>query len=131
DLQITLEEAAFGVEKELEIEKLGTCETCQGTGSRGGGTKTCGMCKGHGQVITNRGFFQIQQTCPECGGSGHIISNPCPDCRGQGRRNTRSRIKLRIPRGIQEGSRLRSSGNGEAGVRGGPPGDLYVVIHLK
>jgi molecular chaperone DnaJ len=131
DLQITLEEAASGVEKELELEKLGACDECAGTGSKGGGTKTCGTCKGHGQVIASRGFFQIQQTCPECGGTGQIISNPCGPCQGQGRRTTKSRIKLRIPAGIQQGSRLRSSGNGEAGLRGGTAGDLYVVIHLK
>jgi molecular chaperone DnaJ len=131
DLQITLEEAATGVEKELELEKLGACDECAGTGSKGGGTKTCTTCKGHGQVIASRGFFQIQQTCPECGGTGQIISNPCGPCQGQGRRTTKSRIKLRIPAGIQQGSRLRSSGNGEAGLRGGGSGDLYVVIHLK
>lgn len=131
DLQITLEEAAGGVEKELELEKLGTCDDCAGTGSKGGGTKSCSTCKGHGQVIANRGFFQIQQTCPECGGTGQIVSNPCGPCQGQGRRTTKSRIKLRIPAGIQQGSRLRSSGNGEAGLRGGTAGDLYVVIHLK
>ncbi len=131
DLQISLEEAAGGVEKELELEKLGVCDECRGTGSRGGGTKTCGVCKGHGQVIASRGFFQIQQTCPECGGTGQVISNPCVPCQGQGRRTVKSRIKLRIPPGIQQGSRLRSSGNGEAGMRGGPAGDLYVVIHLK
>ena len=131
DLQITLEEAAFGVEKELELEKLGACDGCNGTGSKGGGSKTCPGCKGHGQVIASRGFFQIQQTCPDCGGTGQIITNPCPLCHGHGRKNLKSRIKLRIPAGIQEGSRLRSSGNGEAGVRGGSSGDLYVVIHVK
>jgi len=131
DLQISLEEAASGVEKELELEKLAACDECAGTGSKGGGTKTCATCKGHGQVIASRGFFQIQQTCPECTGTGQIISNPCGVCQGQGRRSTKSRIKLRIPAGIQQGSRLRSSGNGEAGVRGGAAGDLYVVIHLK
>ncbi len=131
DLQITLEEAARGAEKEIEIEKLGACGDCTGSGSKGGGTKTCTTCNGHGQVISSRGFFQIQQTCPECQGSGQIISNPCPTCKGQGRSEQRSRIKLRIPAGIQEGSRLRSSGNGESGMRGGPAGDLYVVIHLK
>jgi len=131
DLQITLEEAAAGVEKELELEKLGVCDDCSGSGSGGGGTKTCPTCKGHGQVIASRGFFQIQQTCPECSGTGQIISNPCRPCQGQGRRTLKSRIKLRIPAGIQQGSRLRSNGNGEAGMRGGVAGDLYVVIHLK
>ncbi|MGI8603215.1 MAG: molecular chaperone DnaJ [Verrucomicrobiales bacterium] len=132
DLQITLEEAAFGAEKELELEKLNACDECKGTGSRGnGGTKKCTTCNGQGQVVSTRGFFQIQQTCPDCGGSGQIVANPCPGCRGQGRKQSTTRIKLRIPHGIQEGSRLRSSGNGEAGVRAVPPGDLYVVIHIK
>lgn len=131
DLQISLEEAASGVEKELELEKLGACEECSGSGSKGGATKSCATCKGHGQVIANRGFFQIQQTCPDCAGTGQIISNPCGPCQGQGRRTMKSRIRLRIPAGIQQGSRLRSSGNGEAGLRGGGSGDLYVVIHLK
>ena len=131
DLQITLEEAAFGAEKELELEKLDSCGECKGTGSKGSGTKTCTTCGGHGQVISSRGFFQIQQTCPDCGGTGQIVSNPCAVCKGQGRKTATSRIKLRIPPGISEGSRLRSSGNGEAGLRGGPAGDLYVVIHLR
>jgi molecular chaperone DnaJ len=131
DLQITLEEAAKGAEKELELEKLNPCDACQGTGSRGGGTKKCATCNGFGQVVSNRGFFQVQQSCPECGGSGQVVANPCPQCRGQGRKQSTTRIKLRIPAGILDGSRLRSSGNGEAGVRGGPAGDLYVVVHVR
>ena len=132
DLQITLEEAAFGTEKELELEKACVCGTCKGSGSSsGGGTKSCSTCGGHGQVISSRGFFQVQQTCPDCGGSGQMISDPCRDCSGSGRVERTERIKLKIPAGISEGSRLRSSGNGDAGMRGGPGGDLYVVIHVR
>ncbi|MEM0897325.1 MAG: molecular chaperone DnaJ [Verrucomicrobiota bacterium] len=131
DLQITLEEAAEGVEKQLEIEKAAVCDTCSGTGSKGEGTTTCETCGGLGQVVTSRGFFQVQQTCPDCGGSGQVIKNPCAECRGTGKRSKTSRVKIKIPAGIESGSRLRVSGSGEAGFRGGPAGDLYVVIHLK
>ncbi|MCB1097680.1 MAG: molecular chaperone DnaJ [Verrucomicrobiae bacterium] len=132
DLQITLEEAAFGTEKELELEKSSACSGCKGSGSAsGGGTKSCSTCGGHGQVISSRGFFQVQQTCPQCGGSGQMISDPCRECNGAGRTDKRERIKLKIPAGISEGSRLRSSGNGDAGMRGGPAGDLFVVIHVR
>jgi molecular chaperone DnaJ len=131
-LEITLEEAAKGVERELEFERLIACKTCSGTGSKsGGGTKQCRTCGGVGQVISSRGFFQIQQTCPECHGSGQTISDPCRDCRGVGRIKDKTRIRLKIPAGIEEGSRLRSSGNGDAGPKGGTAGDLYVVISIK
>jgi len=132
DMEITLEEAAFGVEKEIEIEKLGTCDECDGTGAeRGSRTVTCPTCRGRGHVISSRGFFQVSQTCPRCRGAGEIIEKPCRNCHGEGRVEKLSRVKLKIPAGIREGSRLRSSRNGEAGIRGGPPGDLYVVIHIK
>ena len=132
NLQITLEEAARGVEKQVELERAQGCEKCSGTGSsKPGGVKACPTCGGAGQVISSRGFFQVQQACPDCGGSGQIISNPCSDCRGQGRMEKTGRIKLRIPPGITEGARLRSSGNGDAGFRGGPAGDLYVVIGVR
>lgn len=132
DLEITLEEAAQGVEKQVELERAVGCETCHNTGAaKGGDAKTCTTCRGAGQVIASRGFFQVQQACPDCGGTGQIISKPCTDCRGQGRVEKSTRIKLRIPAGIGEGSRLRSGGNGDAGFRGGPAGDLYVVIHVK
>jgi molecular chaperone DnaJ len=131
-LEITLEEAAKGVERELEFERLILCKSCSGSGSKsGGGTKQCRTCGGVGQVISSRGFFQIQQTCPECQGSGQTISDPCKDCRGAGRVKDKTRIRLKIPAGIEEGSRLRSTGNGDAGPKGGPSGDLYVVISIK
>jgi len=132
DLQITLEEATFGVDKELELEKAAVCDECSGSGAVDSGSmKKCNTCGGTGQVISSRGFFQIQQPCPSCGGTGQTIANPCQKCEGEGRVQKTSRIKLHIPAGISEGSRLRSSGNGDAGIRGGGAGDLYVVIHIK
>jgi molecular chaperone DnaJ len=132
DMQITLEEAAVGVEKEIEIRKLDTCDKCKGSGSESGSrTVNCPMCGGRGQVLSSRGFFQVSQTCPRCHGAGQIIEKPCTACQGEGRTEKPNRIKLKIPAGIADGSRLRSSRNGEAGIRGGPQGDLYVVVHLK
>ncbi|MFL6519079.1 MAG: molecular chaperone DnaJ [Chthoniobacterales bacterium] len=132
DMQITLEEAAFGVDKEIEVRKLDTCAKCAGKGAEPGSrTINCPNCGGRGQVISSRGFFQVSQTCPRCRGVGQIIEKPCRACDGEGRAENTSRIKLKIPAGIADGSRLRSSGNGEAGIRGGPAGDLYVVIHIK
>ena len=132
DMQITLEEAAFGVEKEIEVRKLDTCAKCEGEGAEAGSRAVnCPTCSGRGQVISSRGFFQVSQTCPRCRGAGQIIEKPCRVCDGEGRVEKMSRIKLKIPAGIAEGSRLRSSRNGEAGIRGGAPGDLYVVIHVK
>ncbi len=132
DMQITLEEAAFGVEKEIEVRKLDTCTKCDGKGAEAGSRAiNCPTCQGRGQVISSRGFFQVSQTCPRCRGVGQIIEKPCRACDGEGRIEKASRIKLKMPAGIAEGSRLRSSQNGEAGIRGGAPGDLYVVIHVK
>ncbi len=132
DLQISLEEAAMGCEKALELEKLVVCAPCSGDGvGKNGKVINCRTCGGAGQVISSRGFFQVQQTCPDCHGAGQTISDPCPSCRGEGRAKETTRIKLRIPAGISEASRLRSSGNGDAGMRGGSSGDLYVVIHIK
>src|SRR5436189_1230242 len=132
DMQITLEEAAFGVDKEIEVRKLDACAKCEGHGADPGSrTVNCPTCGGRGQVISSRGFFQVSQTCPRCRGAGQIIEKPCHKCGGEGRVENSSRIKLKIPAGIGNGSRLRSSRNGEAGIRGGPPGDLYVVIHIK
>jgi molecular chaperone DnaJ len=132
DLQITLEEAAFGVEKEIEVRKLDTCDKCQGTGAEPGSRViNCPSCGGRGQVISSRGFFQVSQTCPRCRGAGKIIDKPCRACEGEGRLEKPTRVKLKIPAGISTGSRLRSSRHGEAGIRGGPQGDLYVVVHVK
>src|SRR2546430_2393133 len=132
DMQITLEEAAFGVDKEIEVRKLDTCAKCAGKGAEPGSrTINCPSCGGRGQVISSRGFFQVSQTCPRCRGVGQIVEKPCRDCDGEGRLEKASRIKLKIPAGIADGSRLRSSRNGEAGIRGGPQGDLYVVVHVQ
>src|SRR5882762_7368695 len=127
DMQIALEDAAFGVEKEIEVRKLDTCSKCNGKGAEPGSrTINCPACGGRGQVISSRGFFQVSQTCSRCRGVGQIIEKPCRTCAGEGRVENTSRIKLKIPAGIADGSRLRSSGNGEAGIRGGSAGDLYV-----
>jgi molecular chaperone DnaJ len=132
DLEITLEEAALGCEKEITVKKLDRCETCDGSGAEHGSKmRTCPTCGGRGQVLMSRGIFSIAQTCPNCRGAGRILERPCKSCHGEGRRERGSKIKLRIPAGVDGGSRLRSPGNGEAGLRGGPPGDLYVMLHLK
>ena len=132
DMQIRLEEAAFGCDKEIEVSKLETCDVCNGSGAESGSRAvSCRDCGGRGQVISSRGFFQVSQTCPRCRGTGQVIERPCRKCSGEGRVEAASRIKLKIPAGIEDGSRLRSMRNGEAGLRGGPPGDLYVVVHIK
>src|SRR5438046_4416354 len=131
-MQITREEAAFGAEKEIEVRKLDACGKCGGTGAESGWRSVnCPVCGGRGQVISSRGFFQVSQTCPRCRGVGQIVEKPCRSCDGEGRLEKASRIKLKIPAGIADGSRLRSSRNGEAGIRGGPDGDLYVVVQVK
>jgi molecular chaperone DnaJ len=132
DLEISLEEAVLGCEKNISITKSVRCETCDGSGmEKGSKTRVCPTCGGHGAVLTSRGFISLRQTCPHCKGSGRLLEKPCKTCHGEGRHEHRSEIKLRIPAGVDTGSRLRSSGNGEAGFRGGPAGDLYVVLHVK
>ena len=132
DMEIKLEEAAFGADKQIEIEKLDTCDQCSGSGAEPGSRKiSCPACGGRGQVVSSRGFFHISQTCPRCRGAGEIIEKPCPKCRGEGRMEKLSRVKVQIPAGIREGTRLRLLGNGEAGINGAPTGDLYVIIHIK
>ena len=132
DLEIKLEEAARGVEKEIEIRRTGRCSSCGGSGAAAGAKRhTCATCRGRGQVVASRGFFQVAQPCPQCRGAGEMFDHPCKSCRGEGRAEIGARIKLKIPAGIDDGSRLRSSGNGEAGVRGAASGDLYVVIHIR
>jgi len=132
DLEMTFEEAAHGCEKEITVTKPERCEDCQGTGAEPGSrVRTCPTCGGRGQVISSRGIFSVAQTCPHCQGAGRMVDKPCKTCRGNGRRERTSKIKLRIPAGVDTGSRLRSAGNGEAGWRGGPPGDLYVILHVR
>jgi len=132
DMELTFLEAAQGCEKEIALTKLGECDSCRGSGAEPGAiTKVCSTCGGRGQVISSRGIFSIAQTCPRCEGRGRVVDRPCRACGGAGRRERASKIKIKVPAGVDGGSRLRSTGNGEAGVRGGPPGDLYVVLHVK
>jgi len=131
DLELTFEEAARGCEKEVAITKADECEACEGKGAeKGSAVRNCPTCGGRGQVISSRGIFSIAQTCPHCQGAGRVVERPCKICRGTGRMERTSKITLRIPAGVDTGSRLRSVGNGEAGCRGGRGGDLYVVLHV-
>jgi len=132
NLEVTLEQAARGTETKIRIPTMETCETCHGSGAKAGTQpKTCETCHGSGTVRLSQGFFSIQQTCPTCHGSGKTISDPCATCRGAGRLKKHKTLSVKIPAGVDEGDRIRLSGEGEAGVNGGPPGDLYVVMHLK
>lgn len=132
EMEITFEEAVFGAEKEINITKLDVCSECDGNGAAAGSQlKDCATCHGRGQVVTSRGFFTMAQTCPRCHGAGRIVEKPCAKCRGEGRMEKQAHIKVRIPAGVDTGSRLRSAGNGESGMRGGPPGDLYIVLHIQ
>lgn len=132
DLELEFEEAAHGCEREISLTKLESCETCHGSGAGPDAKRqTCSLCHGRGQVLTSRGIFSIAQTCPRCEGAGRMIDKPCPKCRGVGRLNLTTKKKIRIPAGVDTGTQLRSTGDGEAGVRGGPPGDLFVVLHVK
>jgi molecular chaperone DnaJ len=131
DLELTLEEAVRGVEKQITLTKPATCTHCKGSGAEKGSRRTrCSACGGRGRVVMSRGIFSIQQTCPTCQGAGEVIEKPCRECDGEGRVNHTDTISLRIPPGVNTGTRLRSAGNGEAGQRGGAPGDLYVVLVL-
>jgi molecular chaperone DnaJ len=131
-MEITLEEAAHGKETQIRIPSYDTCETCHGNGARPGTSpKVCTTCNGAGTVHMRQGFFSIQQTCPHCHGSGKIIPEPCPSCGGQGRIKRTKTLEVKIPGGINDGMRIRSSGNGEPGPSGGPPGDLYIEIRIK
>ena len=132
DLELTFEEAARGTEKEITFNKLDECDTCKGSGQEAGSkVKTCQQCGGRGQVVTARGFFSIAQTCPRCSGAGRVVERPCKTCHGAGRKERRAKVKIKIPAGVDTGNRLRVPGGGEAGVRGGPTGDLAVVLHVQ
>ncbi|HKX41464.1 MAG TPA: molecular chaperone DnaJ [Burkholderiaceae bacterium] len=131
-MEITLEEAAFGKETQIRIPAYETCETCKGSGAKPGSSpRVCTTCNGGGTVHMRQGFFSIQQTCPHCHGSGKIIPEPCTTCSGQGRIKKNKTLEVKIPAGINEGMRIRSSGNGEPGTNGGPSGDLYIEIRIK
>jgi molecular chaperone DnaJ len=132
DLRISFLDAAFGLTTTIDLEKLGTCHNCRGTGAAPGTTpETCRTCQGRGQVIQSSGFFTISSTCPHCGGHGKFISKPCNRCHGQGKETLRNNVQLKIPAGVETGSRLRLHGEGEAGDHGGPNGDLYVFLTVE
>ncbi len=132
DLEISLEEAAKGTEKEIRYRRPVQCAKCSGSGAEPGSRKvTCQTCGGAGQVTSNRGFISFRQVCPSCQGAGVTIEKPCSDCRGEGRVMDTSTVNVRIPAGVATGSKLRSAGKGEAGQAGGPAGDLYIIIHVK
>lgn len=131
-MEITLEEAAAGKETQIRIPSWETCETCHGSGAKPGtSAKSCSTCNGAGTVHMRQGFFSIQQTCPQCRGSGKIIPEPCTACSGQGKIKRTKTLEVKIPAGIAEGMRIRSAGNGEPGTNGGPPGDLYIELRVK
>ncbi|HSG74851.1 MAG TPA: molecular chaperone DnaJ [Burkholderiales bacterium] len=132
NLEITLEQAAHGFETRIRIPSMAPCETCQGSGARPGSQpQTCPTCRGAGQVRVSQGPFSIAQTCPRCHGAGRIIPNPCTTCSGSGRIKQQKTLSVKIPAGVDEGDRVRLSGEGEPGVNGGPAGDLYVQVHIK
>ena len=132
NLEITLEQAAHGFDTTIRVPSWDKCDTCHGSGAKPGTQPvTCTTCAGHGQVRMQQGFFSIQQTCPKCHGSGKVIPEPCTTCAGAGRIKRNKTLEVKIPVGIDNGMRIRSSGNGEPGTNGGPAGDLYVEIHIK
>ena len=132
DLSISFMEAAHGVSKDLEIERPDTCWTCEGTGLRPGyKAETCPACHGRGQVVRAQGFFRMSTTCPQCRGRGEIIREPCVDCDGAGLIKSKKKVSLKIPAGVDTGAKMRLRGTGEGGRKGGPAGDLYVIIHVE
>lgn len=131
DLEITLEDATSGKDEKLRIPRLETCDECSGSGAeKGTEAETCVTCGGSGQTRYQQGFFSVMRTCANCGGKGKIIRTPCKTCRGAGRIEKEKTIEIKIPAGVETGSRLRVTGEGESGVGGGPTGDLYIVIHV-
>lgn len=131
-LEMTLEEAVRGREVRIRVPTVESCATCSGSGARKGtSSAVCQTCGGHGQVRMQQGFFSVQQTCPNCRGSGKVIADPCPDCRGSGRVQKTKTLSVKVPAGIDQGDQIRLAGEGEAGERGGPSGDLFVQVKLK
>ncbi len=132
NLRITLEEAFAGLQKTINVPTAVTCGTCNGSGSEGGTEpSTCETCRGMGKVRAQQGFFTVERTCPHCSGLGQIIKNPCKTCAGAGRVQKERSLSVNIPMGVETGTRIRLAGEGEAGLRGGPPGDLYIFIEVK
>jgi molecular chaperone DnaJ len=133
DLELSLEEAFTGVEKTITIDAMAQCGTCDGRGCTGLDrcTSACSTCGGMGKVRAQQGFFVVERSCPNCRGSGEVISNPCPNCQGEGRAMTQRKLSVKIPAGVDEGTRIRVAGEGEAGVRSAASGDLYLFVHMK
>ncbi len=132
NLELTLEQAVKGAEVKIRVPTLNECDTCHGTGAKDGSTpKTCNTCHGQGQVRMQQGFFSVQQACPTCRGQGTIIKDPCYPCNGQGVKEETKTLSVKVPAGVDNGDRIRLTGEGEAGSRGGPKGDLYVETHIK
>ena len=131
DLSITLEEAYTGKKQDIKFSTSEKCNTCKGSGSKPGhDIGSCSICDGHGQVRSSQGFFTVQQTCPQCSGTGEEITNPCNDCGGQGKKQTSKRLSVTIPKGVDDGTRIRLAGKGEAGTKGAGNGDLYLFINV-
>ena len=132
DLSISLEEAYTGKKQDIKFSTSDKCDTCSGSGSKPGhDAGSCSMCGGHGQVRSSQGFFTVQQTCPQCSGSGEMITNPCGSCGGQGKKQASKRLSVTIPKGVDDGTRIRLAGRGEAGSRGASNGDLYLFINVN
>lgn len=131
DMEITLEEAFHGKATEIKVDVSTRCEPCEGSGAKPGtSAKACPTCGGRGQVRAQQGFFVVERACPSCHGAGQVIADPCPNCRGEGRVDKAKTLSVNVPAGVDEGTRIRLSGEGEAGARGAPPGDLYIFLHV-
>jgi molecular chaperone DnaJ len=131
DMEVSLEEAFHGKTTEITIDVSALCDTCDGSGAKAGTrAKTCQHCGGHGKVRAQQGFFVVERACPVCNGAGEVIADPCPDCRGEGRVEKTKTLSINVPPGVDEGTRIRMSGEGEAGARGAPSGDLYIFLHV-
>ena len=131
DMEVSLEEAFHGKTTEITIDVSALCDTCDGSGAKvGTRAKTCQHCGGHGKVRAQQGFFVVERACPVCNGAGEVIADPCPDCRGEGRVDKTKTLSINVPPGVDEGTRIRMSGEGEAGARGAPAGDLYIFLHV-
>ncbi|WP_326525386.1 molecular chaperone DnaJ [Sphingomonas sp.] len=132
DLEISLEEAFHGKATEITVDVSSACDTCHGSGATPGtGTRDCALCNGHGKVRSQQGPFVFERACPGCNGAGHVITDPCGKCRGEGRVEKTKTLSVNVPPGVDEGTRIRLSGEGEAGQRGAPPGDLYIFLHVS
>lgn len=132
DMEISLEDAFHGASEDITVDVAAMCDACDGSGAKPGtAAKTCATCAGHGKVRAQQGFFVVERTCPACHGAGQVISDPCKSCRGEGRVEKTKTLTVNIPAGVDEGTRVRLTGEGEAGPRGAPSGDLYIFLHVK